>query len=127
METWIVKCTYKKQDADPLLEFHLISEGQFPHFPSIPGFIRIEYFRTGPDDKSYAEMYMVWESEQCWLDWYSNPENSEFYERGLAQVNEHCQAMGVEFNIIFPPYEETGSTYNGVPITQIEFDEIFLS
>jgi heme-degrading monooxygenase HmoA len=123
MEPWIVKHTLEKEDSDPLLEFIIGPHDLFPDWGSIPGFVQATYRRC--QDRSYAEIYMIWESEQAWLDWYNDPVNSNFHDNGLRAIEEYCQTLGIAFERIFPPYANTGDTYNNMPMADVEFGDIF--
>ena len=64
---YIIKFTFEKPNADVLLEVHNILPDGLADFTLKSDIIHVNFFRS--DDRTYAEMFHVWEDESTYLKW----------------------------------------------------------
>ena len=99
---YIVRSTYEKSGADVLLEAFL---GPIELGPSIftdPLTKEVIYYRS--EDRSYAEMLIVWNSEEDYHTW---DEKYKETHAQLQQVSEKYYVdMEITFHRLYPPTED---------------------
>lgn len=126
---YVVKNTYEKADGDVLLEHMLgpIENGNVIF--ADPRVLDIHYYRS--PDRSYAESYIIWESQESYDSW-----NQDYEQQHLElqqQMDSYNQQMGISFQRIYPQQDGWDWAVDNndnndpriTPETRITFPQIF--
>jgi hypothetical protein len=121
---YVVKQTYEKPGADVLLEHYLGPIELGSTIFADPRVLDILYYRS--EDKSYAQIYIVWESKESYDSWHKDHE-TEHLELQRA-MEEYMQTMGIEFHRLYPPEDDYAWASDDPRILEeqrISYDQIF--
>lgn len=100
--TYIVKNTYEKPGADVLLEYFLGPVEKFTEIMNDPRVVKIDFFRS--TDRSYAQCYLTWESEETYSSWAADHEQT--HADAKKEIEEYLSAMGITFQRLYPLHED---------------------
>lgn len=123
---YVVKNTYEKANADVLLE-HML--GPIENGNAIfadPRVQEIQYYRS--EDRSYAETYVMFESQESYNAWHQEHEQQHLALQ--EQMENYMQQMGITFQRLFPPgngwnWADHHSEPRISPESKITFEQIF--
>lgn len=117
---YIIKFTFEKPNADVLLEVANLLPECLEELTINSSIIHINYFRS--EDRTYAELFHVWEDESTYLKWkmIALPYIEEF--EALAKEN------SIDYQKFYPtvPNEDWSGTNKLTWENLIFFEDIFI-